>query len=150
MNRMCASCCQLNPPLPPDCPCCCGQYCPPPPLRVLQRWSHSHHTRHVCCSFTLVVEVRPVCDALTPVTVSPKCKAVTPSCGQVFSWEFYSGTVPCSFLRGRGGFQTVLTVGDSAANPCHLAWRLPGPGGPGGPASAPTVMKEHVELVCDE
>lgn len=37
-----------------------------------------------------------MCDALTPVTVSPKCKAVAPSCGQVFSWEFYSGTVPGS------------------------------------------------------
>lgn len=35
-----------------------------------------------------------LCDALTPVTVSPKCKAVAPSCGQVFSWEFYSGKVP--------------------------------------------------------
>lgn len=35
-----------------------------------------------------------LCDALTPVIVSPKCKAVAPSCGQVFSWEFYSGKVP--------------------------------------------------------
>ncbi|KAK7938992.1 hypothetical protein WMY93_002318 [Mugilogobius chulae] len=25
--------------------------------------------------------------------VSPKCKAVAPSCGQVFSWEFYSGSL---------------------------------------------------------
>lgn len=35
-----------------------------------------------------------LCGALTPVIVSPKCKAVAPSCGQVFSWEFYSGKVP--------------------------------------------------------
>jgi len=27
------------------------------------------------------------------IVVSSKCNAVAPSCGQVFSWEFYSGTV---------------------------------------------------------
>lgn len=30
---------------------------------------------------------------LMRIVVSSKCNAVTPSCGQVFSWEFYSGTV---------------------------------------------------------
>lgn len=56
-----------------------------------------------------------MCDALTPVIVSPKCKAVAPSCGQVFSWEFYSGTVPGSFPQVHttdGGIQTVLAMGD--------------------------------------
>lgn len=56
-----------------------------------------------------------LCDALTPVIVSPKCKAVAPSCGQVFSWEFYSGTVPGSFPQVHttdGGIQTVLAMGD--------------------------------------
>lgn len=31
-------------------------------------------------------------DGLILVVVSPKCKAVAPTCGQAFSWEFYSGT----------------------------------------------------------
>lgn len=91
---------------------CCGQCTASPPRPPPQKdppWSptpHSpqgpccvgriaHSTRHVCCSFTLCWRCEAgLCDALTPVIVSPKCKAVAPSCGQVFSWEFYSGTVP--------------------------------------------------------
>lgn len=38
-------------------------------------------------------------DGLTRVIVSPKCKAVAPSCGQVFSWEFYSGTVTVRYQK---------------------------------------------------
>ncbi|XP_071031671.1 MAGUK p55 subfamily member 3-like [Oncorhynchus clarkii lewisi] len=33
--------------------------------------------------------------------VSPKCKAVAPSCGQVFSWEFYSAGLRRSFRLSR-------------------------------------------------
>ncbi|KAM4598678.1 MAGUK p55 subfamily member 3-like [Polymixia lowei] len=33
--------------------------------------------------------------------VSPKCKAVPPSCGQVFSWEFYSAGLRRSFRLSR-------------------------------------------------
>lgn len=50
-----------------------------------------------------------LCDALTPVIVSPKCKAVAPSCGQVFSWEFYSGKVPSG--THRVGVQADLAAG---------------------------------------
>nr|XP_046186085.1 MAGUK p55 subfamily member 3-like isoform X2 [Oncorhynchus gorbuscha] len=35
------------------------------------------------------------------VIVSPKCKAVAPSCGQVFSWEFYSAGLRRSFRLSR-------------------------------------------------
>ncbi|XP_061556678.1 MAGUK p55 subfamily member 3 isoform X5 [Phycodurus eques] len=35
------------------------------------------------------------------VVVSPKCNAVAPSCGQVFSWEFYSAGLRRSFRLSR-------------------------------------------------
>lgn len=45
-----------------------------------------------------VVEGRVSCkqlfSGLIRVVVSSKCKAMVPSCGQVFSWDFYAGTVP--------------------------------------------------------
>eukprot|EP00063_Salmo_salar_P085167 XP_014060002.1 PREDICTED: MAGUK p55 subfamily member 3-like isoform X3 [Salmo salar] len=40
------------------------------------------------------------CDKATDL-VSPKCKAVAPSCGQVFSWEFYSAGLRRSFRLSR-------------------------------------------------
>lgn len=117
--RCCAVASALLPPSPsslkktlPAPPC---QH-PSPPMRALLRWTH--------CTLNQarLLLVHPVwrceaglCDALTPVIVSPKCKAVAPSCGQVFSWEFYSGTVPGSFPQVHttdGGIQTVLAVGD--------------------------------------
>lgn len=147
-----------TPPLPSalllaNCPCCCGQ-CTAPPFPPLPRTSSpshppppsrgpscvgriAHSTRHVCCSFTFMWRCEAgLCDALTPVIVSSKCKAVAPSCGQVFSWEFYSGTVAGSIIwRGEGG-QTVLAMGDPAISPCVSVRGLPGPGCPQCPASA--------------
>lgn len=87
---------------------------PPHPTRALLRWTH--------CTLNQarLLLVHPVwsreaglCDALTPVIVSPKCKAVAPSCGQVFSWEFYSGTVPGSFP------QVHTTDGGDTGSPGH-------------------------------
>ncbi|TDH03219.1 hypothetical protein EPR50_G00160800 [Perca flavescens] len=79
-----------------------GQYIVPHPMRALLRWTH--------CTLNQarLLLVHPVwrceaglCDALTPVIVSPKCKAVAPSCGQVFSWEFYTAGLRRSFRLSR-------------------------------------------------
>lgn len=123
---------------------CCGQCTASPfprattPTRALLRWTH--------CTLNQarLLLVHPVwrceaglCDALTPVIVSPKCKAVAPSCGQVFSWEFYSGTVPGSFPQVHttdGGIQTVLAMGDPDLQ--SLTRCFSGPGCPVCPASA--------------
>ncbi|KAK3529005.1 hypothetical protein QTP70_014399, partial [Hemibagrus guttatus] len=40
-------------------------------------------------------------DGLILVVVSPKCKAVAPTCGQAFSWEFYSVSLRRSFRLSR-------------------------------------------------
>lgn len=112
----------LDPPEPPlpsallltNCPCCSQCAAPSLPLPRTSCPSHAfppsqgpfcvgriaHSTRHVCCLFTFMWRCEAgLCDALTPVIVSSKCKAVAPSCGQVFSWEFYSGTVVASILQ---------------------------------------------------
>ncbi|XP_015248498.1 PREDICTED: MAGUK p55 subfamily member 3 isoform X6 [Cyprinodon variegatus] len=41
------------------------------------------------------------CDKENQAIVSSKCKAVAPSCGQVFSWEFYSAGLRRSFRLSR-------------------------------------------------
>ncbi|XP_027897683.1 MAGUK p55 subfamily member 3 isoform X7 [Xiphophorus couchianus] len=41
------------------------------------------------------------CDKESQAIVSSKCKAVAPSCGQVFSWEFYSAGLRRSFRLSR-------------------------------------------------
>uniref|UniRef100_A0A9J8D936 MAGUK p55 scaffold protein 3b n=1 Tax=Cyprinus carpio carpio TaxID=630221 RepID=A0A9J8D936_CYPCA len=41
------------------------------------------------------------------VVVSPKCKAVAPSCGQAFSWEFYSAGLRRSFRLSRKDHQDL-------------------------------------------
>lgn len=82
-----------------------------------------------------------LCDALTPVIVSPKCKAVAPSCGQVFSWEFYSGKV---LLR-----YTPLT-GGGAGSPGRGTRPLLGcSSGPGCPdSSMPHLEREVPKCFC--
>lgn len=94
---------------------------------------HTHPPRHVLLLVHLAWRCQAgSCDALTPVIVSPKCKAVAPSCGQVFSWEFYSGTVPPTHFPqgsppltlGRGGYRrswlwetlVLASVGDGGVS----------------------------------
>ncbi|KAA8585409.1 hypothetical protein FQN60_004103 [Etheostoma spectabile] len=112
----------LDPPKPPsppalhltNYPCCCAvvsaplPFFPntpspyPHPMRALLRWMH--------CTLNQarLLLVHPVwrceaglCDALTPVIVSPKCKAVAPSCGQTF-FTFCSFFPPISGLIAAG------------------------------------------------
>ncbi|XP_061605617.1 MAGUK p55 subfamily member 3 isoform X2 [Phyllopteryx taeniolatus] len=95
-------------PLPTSCICCSVPVPPhpyPPPHGGPPAALDALHTvsRHVCCSFTFLVctyEAK-LGDTLTPVVVSPKCNAVAPSCGQVFSWEFYSAGLRRSFRLSR-------------------------------------------------
>ncbi|XDV44692.1 hypothetical protein PO909_012933, partial [Leuciscus waleckii] len=48
------------------------------------------------------------------VVVSPKCKAVAPSCGQAFSWEFYSAGLRRSFRLSRKDHQGSTKESHSA------------------------------------
>ncbi|XP_072225440.1 MAGUK p55 subfamily member 3 isoform X1 [Leuresthes tenuis] len=49
--------------------------------------------------------------------VSPKCKAVAPSCGQVFSWEFYSAGLRRSFRLSRKDRQGSSGEGSDPGDP---------------------------------
>ncbi|XP_060883325.1 MAGUK p55 subfamily member 3 isoform X1 [Labrus mixtus] len=49
--------------------------------------------------------------------VSPKCKAVAPSCGQVFSWEFYSAGLRRSFRMSRKDRQGSSGEGSDPGDP---------------------------------
>ncbi|MEQ2203731.1 hypothetical protein XENOCAPTIV_002836 [Xenoophorus captivus] len=65
-----------------------------------------------------------LCDALTLVIVSSKCKAVAPSCGQVFSWEFYSGTVAGSILQLTRLFLSFLCIRGLSVAGLRRSFRL--------------------------
>ncbi|XP_033500711.1 MAGUK p55 subfamily member 3 isoform X1 [Epinephelus lanceolatus] len=54
--------------------------------------------------------------------VSPKCKAVAPSCGQVFSWEFYSAGLRRSFRLSRKDRQGSSGEGSDPGDPDFLTY----------------------------
>ncbi|XP_024127910.1 MAGUK p55 subfamily member 3 isoform X1 [Oryzias melastigma] len=54
--------------------------------------------------------------------VSPKCKAVAPSCGQVFSWEFYSAGLRRSFRLSRKDRQGSSADGLDSGDPEFLTY----------------------------
>ncbi|XP_017274944.1 MAGUK p55 subfamily member 3 isoform X1 [Kryptolebias marmoratus] len=54
--------------------------------------------------------------------VSPKCKAVAPSCGQVFSWEFYSAGLRRSFRLSRKDRQGSAGEGSETGEPEFLTY----------------------------
>lgn len=54
--------------------------------------------------------------------VSPKCKAVAPSCGQVFSWEFYSAGLRRSFRLSRKDRQGSAGEGSDPGDPDFLTY----------------------------
>ncbi|XP_035768947.1 MAGUK p55 subfamily member 3 [Neolamprologus brichardi] len=54
--------------------------------------------------------------------VSPKCKAVAPSCGQVFSWEFYSAGLRRSFRLSRKDRQGSSGEGSDPGEPEFLTY----------------------------
>ncbi|KAM6904642.1 MAGUK p55 subfamily member 3 [Xenentodon cancila] len=54
--------------------------------------------------------------------VSPKCKAVAPSCGQVFSWEFYSAGLRRSFRLSRKDRQSSAGEGSDPGDPEFLTY----------------------------
>ncbi|KAM9393289.1 MAGUK p55 subfamily member 3 [Pholidichthys leucotaenia] len=54
--------------------------------------------------------------------VSPKCKAVAPSCGQVFSWEFYSAGLRRSFRLSRKDRQGSSGEGSDPGDPAFLTY----------------------------
>ncbi|XP_061568010.1 MAGUK p55 subfamily member 3 isoform X1 [Cololabis saira] len=54
--------------------------------------------------------------------VSPKCKAVAPSCGQVFSWEFYSAGLRRSFRLSRKDRQSSAGEGCDPGDPEYLTY----------------------------
>lgn len=54
--------------------------------------------------------------------VSPKCKAVAPSCGQVFSWEFYSAGLRRSFRLSRKDRQGSSGEGSDLVDPDFLTY----------------------------
>ncbi|XP_072299014.1 MAGUK p55 subfamily member 3 isoform X2 [Eucyclogobius newberryi] len=54
--------------------------------------------------------------------VSPKCKAVAPSCGQVFSWEFYSAGLRRSFRLSRKDRQGSSGEGSDLGDPDFLTY----------------------------
>ncbi|KAM9745742.1 MAGUK p55 subfamily member 3 isoform 2-T2 [Menidia menidia] len=54
--------------------------------------------------------------------VSPKCKAVAPSCGQVFSWEFYSAGLRRSFRLSRKDRQESFGEGSDSGDPEFLTY----------------------------
>ncbi|CAG5897337.1 unnamed protein product [Menidia menidia] len=56
------------------------------------------------------------------VIVSPKCKAVAPSCGQVFSWEFYSAGLRRSFRLSRKDRQESFGEGSDSGDPEFLTY----------------------------
>ncbi|XP_056257748.1 MAGUK p55 subfamily member 3 isoform X2 [Seriola aureovittata] len=54
--------------------------------------------------------------------VSPKCKAVAPSCGQVFSWEFYSAGLRRSFRLSRKDRQGSSGEGSDPGDPDFMTY----------------------------
>ncbi|XP_053299317.1 MAGUK p55 subfamily member 3 [Pleuronectes platessa] len=54
--------------------------------------------------------------------VSPKCKAVAPSCGQVFSWEFYSAGLRRSFRLSRKDRQGSSGEGSDPGDSDYLTY----------------------------
>ncbi|XP_077414320.1 MAGUK p55 subfamily member 3-like isoform X1 [Vanacampus margaritifer] len=54
--------------------------------------------------------------------VSPKCNAVAPSCGQVFSWEFYSAGLRRSFRLSRKDRQGSSSDGSDPADSDFLTY----------------------------
>ncbi|XP_059926037.1 MAGUK p55 subfamily member 3 isoform X3 [Gadus macrocephalus] len=54
--------------------------------------------------------------------VSPKCKPVAPSCGQVFSWEFYSAGLRRSFRLSRKDRQGSSGEGSEAGDSDYLTY----------------------------
>ncbi|KAM6967063.1 MAGUK p55 subfamily member 3 isoform 1-T1 [Tautogolabrus adspersus] len=54
--------------------------------------------------------------------VSPKCKAVAPSCGQVFSWEFYSAGLRRSFRMSRKDRQGSSGEGSDPGDPDFMTY----------------------------
>ncbi|XP_061906137.1 MAGUK p55 subfamily member 3 isoform X2 [Entelurus aequoreus] len=54
--------------------------------------------------------------------VSPKCKAVAPSCGQVFSWEFYSAGLRRSFRLSRKDRQGSSSNGSDSGDSDFLTY----------------------------
>lgn len=126
LPHRCAVASELLPSLPPP---------PPHPLAVivaLLRWTHCTLNQAHLLLVTPVWRCEAgLCDALMPVIVSPKCKAVAPSCGQVFSWEFYSGTVAGSFPQvhitdGGGGYRQSWPWETPVC--CHSVGSFSGPG----------------------